>query len=726
MLILDQEAINVLDAALIEDEWFISFEIPENKNGLRKVNIENNIYILSEKADESSGLLFVNTAIFESIAHPKYLFERVARVAFRYFDRGISIPVAWQPYYTGARLSIYAQSYAIESKRFRAYFEQSVKGGNNIYAFALSNDPIDQNNVDIDMESYHQAFNCYLDALIADSSASTQSVGDFGILLSEPLRAQFARSGSLSEWYDRKLNKEQLQFVDKKSDHPIRLRGAAGTGKTQAMAVKCLRELYEDKENKTFAFLTHSSALAHEIIREIFYGLDSSEKWSSLKVGSDNKKLWVGTLYELAQEKLNYLRKGLNPLAIDGHEGRELQKITINDALTKVLKEPSISLDLLKNCGDLEEKINDHEKKALFIEEVMNEFACILDAENIRKGTPEAEKYINSAREQWQMSLPTISHRKLVLEIYDAYCDILHEQKYMSLDQMIADFGRYLSTHEWSHLRNRDGFDVIFVDEYHYFTRPEAMLLHNLFKRRANHSDRWPLIMAYDLKQSTRDVALGGGIARFKNPGVGESTPVELTQVYRSTPQISKFLQDIDASFPAMDLEGEYNIYQFESKQQEGVSPILKIYETNDDLVKDIYSQASKMARELSKSGDRVAILCLNEEMFDIYVKAGKLAKEHISIVSREDFRQLRYARNKPIFSMPEYVAGLQFNSVFIIHADAVDFSMDSLSTGSQRRYISRLYLGASRAISKLMFSSSKERGGKSPIFDGSKNIEII
>jgi hypothetical protein len=296
----------------------------------------------------------------------------------------------------------------------------------------------------------------------------------------------------------------------------------------------------------------------------------------------------------------------------------------------------------------------------------------------------------------------------------------------MSLDQMIADFGRYLSTHGWSHLRNFDGFDVIFVDEYHYFTRPEAMLLHNLFKKRANHSDRWPLIMAYDLKQSTRDVALGGGISRFRNPDVGESTPVELTQVYRSTPQISKFLQDIDASFPAMDLEGEYNTYQFESKQKEGNTPVLKIYETNDDLIKDVYDQASKMARELSRSANRVAILCLNEEMFDIYVKAGKIAKQHIPVSSREDVRQLRYARNKPIFSMPEYVAGLQFDTVFIIHADAVDFSMDSLSTGSQRRYISRIYLGASRAISRLMFSCSNERGGKSPIFDGSNNIEIV
>ncbi|MNJ40227.1 hypothetical protein D3C77_351170 [compost metagenome] len=74
-------------------------------------------------------------------------------------------------------------------------------------------------------------------------------------------------------------------------------------------------------------------------------------------------------------------------------------------------------------------------------------------------------------------------------------------------------------------MRERDGFDLVFVDEYHYFTRAEAMLLHNLFKSRAQVAGRWPLLMAYDIKQATNDVAISGGMEKFRNPGVGAPLP---------------------------------------------------------------------------------------------------------------------------------------------------------------------------------------------------------
>ena len=67
---------------------------------------------------------------------------------------------------------------------------------------------------------------------------------------------------------------------------------------------------------------------------------------------------------------------------------------------------------------------------------------------------------------------------------------------------------------------------------------------------------------------------------------------------------------------------------------------------------------------------------------------------------------------------MPEYVAGLQFDTVFLIHADRVDFENEFLSLGARRRYVSRAYLGASRAAQRLAIASSAERGGPSTILD--------
>lgn len=61
---------------------------------------------------------------------------------------------------------------------------------------------------------------------------------------------------------------------------------------------------------------------------------------------------------------------------------------------------------------------------------------------------------------------------------------------------------------------------------------------------------------------------------------------------------------------------------------------------------------------------------------------------------------------------MPEYVAGLQFHTVFLIHADNVDYDEVQGSQGASRRYVSRIYLGASRASRELMLASSLARGG--------------
>ncbi|NRP75736.1 hypothetical protein ILFOPFJJ_06659 [Ensifer psoraleae] len=730
VLVIDEDAVGILDAALIEDAWFSDFNVPANAVGLRRVEIGSVVYLLSKKADLESGLLVVQigeSGVFASVTKPRSAFERIVRVALRQFNRSISLPIQWQPYHEGSLLSVYAEPISRKNQH-RIYFDQAPAGSGNVFAFGVTDGPQVLRQVPMDIASYEAAVAGLLDALTIDQPTQ-DPVGNFGILLSAPLGAQLSGSGSLEEWYERKLSEEQLKFVDQPNDRPIRLRGAAGTGKTQAMAIKCLKDLYADADaggDKTVAFLTHSSALAHEVVRGMFYALDPSARWAQLQTATGRPKLWIGTLYELAQEQLSYEKKGLQPLSLDGRDGRELQRMLIQDAVEVVRKSPRTALGMLSECQDMATRIQDGNARANLIEDLMNEFACVLDAENVRKGTAEADRYVRGAREAWQMALPTELHRKIVLEIHDSYRDALRKERLLSMDQMIADFGRYLSTHEWNQLRDRDGFDLIFVDEYHYFTRVEAMTLQNLFASRAEHSGRWPLFMAYDLKQSTNDAALGGRLERFRNPGVGESVPVELKQVFRSTPQIASFLRDLDASFPAMDLEGEFDTYAGQSSKTDGDVPSLITFDTGVELIDAILDQAGIIARSIPGGGSQVAVLCMNEELFDLYRSAGRTQGKFVSVTSREDLRELRYARSRCVFSMPEYVAGLQFDTVFLVHVDQTDLSDEYLSQGARRRYVSRAYLGASRAARKLVIACCVERGGRSVILESPLRNESL
>ena len=715
-LVIDQKSVGILDRALIEDNWLKSFEVPENAEGLRRVREGDRVYLFSEEADTSSGYLVIDTRIFDPsvpVAKPRLLFERIIRVALRHFDRSIAIPIQWQPYHSGALMSVYAQP--ARDALQRVYFDQSPEASGNLYAFAITASPQELDAVPQDRERYRLAVAGLYEALFTEPTQSPP-VGNFGVLLSQPLGVKLARSGTLQEWYDHRLNKEQKKFVDEMHDRPIRLRGAAGTGKTQSMVVKCLRDLYADADGKkTFAFLTHSSALAHDVVRGMLHALDPTQRWATLKTPNGHARLWIGTLYELAQEKLGYEKKGLKPLSLDGSEGREYQRILILQAIDVTIREPRLALGALKACPELHDRLRKAHDEPDLIDEIMNEFACVLDLENIKKDTPEADRYARGSRESWQMVLPTEAHRRVILELHDVYRSLLRSEKMLSMDQMIADFGRYLETHEWTQLRDRDGFELVFVDEYHYFTRAEAMTLHNLFKPTAQISGRWPLIMAYDLKQSTNDVAIAGGMQKFRNPGVGESVLAELKQVYRSTPQITAFLRDLDAAFPAMDLEGEFSTYTGSSQQGEGEAPTLSVFANDVSLVDGVFAQAHKIARELEGGGSQVAVLCLSEPLFDKIRVAGRVRDKFVAITTREDLKELRYAKSKCVFSMPEFVAGLQFDTVFLIHADSADYD-DILSQGARRRYVSRVYLGASRAARKIFVASSKEHGGPSAL----------
>lgn len=716
-LVVDQKAISILDRALVEDAWLQKFEVPQNSDGLRRVEANGIVYLLSENAELEDGYLVINTGIFgpaAGLARLRTAFERVIRVALRHFDRSIAIPIQWQPYHAGSRLSVFAQ--ASRAALQRIYFDQSPDGTGNLYAFAVTSNPAELDGVPEDDALYQLAIEGIPDALLTDAPPPPQ-VGNFGVLLSETLGVRLASAGTLEEWYLHRLNREQREFVDRPHDRPVRLRGAAGTGKTQSMVVKCLRDLYADTDgNKTFAFLTHSSALAHTVVRGMLHALDPTERWTSLKCSYEQPRLWIGTIYELAQEKLGYEKKGLRPLSLDGREGREYQRMLIEQAIDQVVKDARIVFDLFPGCPDFHKRLVNHGADATLIDELMNEFACVLDLESIKKDTTEGNRYARGgSRELWQMVLPNEAHRRVVLEIHDIYRALLRTEQMLSMDQMIADFDRYIGTHEWGALRDRDGFDLVFVDEYHYFTRAEAMLLHNLFKTRAQVSGRWPLLMAYDIKQATNDVAISGGMERFRNPGVGESVLTELKQVYRSTPQITALLRDLDASFPAMDLEGEYATYVAESQQENGETPTLTIYDTDINLIDGVLDQAIRRGRSIDGGGSQVAVLCLNEALFDKIRVAGRVRERVVAITTREDLKELRNAKNKCVFSMPEFVAGLQFDTVFLIHSDSADYDEDQ-GQGSRRRYVSRVYLGASRAARQVLISSSKEHGGPSQL----------
>ncbi len=723
-LVFDEEAVNIFSYASVDVDWFDEFGLSNSNLSVKKIVVGESLYFLSKKSSSESRKLIIKmeeNGLFTGLIEKdkSNTFDRIITFALSKFGKAISPKHNWGSYKDGNVYSFFA-TLKHSADRKRVLVDSFPCGTDDLYVFDLQNDDKKFKKYESDEDVFIEAVDGYDIALERknDRIEDEQSTVNFGIELTETLAHNFITNYSLARWYDSELTAEQIKFVDKSYDEPVRLKGAAGTGKTLALAVKFLKDAYsfeDKKQHKRLLFLTHSHSSSENILN-IIKSMDEECLYGEFKFVD----LKISSLYDLAQELLNFDLSNLKPLSTDGMEGRELQYMIVEDLIKSKVRDIYFCKSKLdKSSDEFKNNFLDDSKRNYFILEVLNEFACVLDAENINMGTVAAERYLSGNREVWQMNLALETDRKIVLELHNEYKEKLIKLDALSMDQMIADLGSYFRSHTWNRLLADKGYDAIFVDELHYFTKPERMLLHEFY--RGKSSDKVPMFMAYDMKQSNNDSFLyqmrdESAATLFKSTKVGSTDLVELTKVFRYTPEIASFLNDLDASFPALDLVAEWGGLNLNTDKDSGERPKLTIYSGDMALVDDVFKKANNIAiRDKKKT---VAILCPNRDIFSKYLELGRIRRYYEAITSRDDSYSPAKLKGKCIFSMPEYVAGHQFNTVFLIHVDKNELDEENPYSGAYRRFVSQVYLASSRAQECLFLSTSENRRGKSQVVD--------
>jgi hypothetical protein len=713
----------------IQEEWFADYQIPSKLETIKRVAHDNIIYFLDEKLntdDASFVIIDLSGAdpIFKQDKIDRYVLDRISTITRATFTNSVSIPYSWHFHSEGGSLkSVYAATKNVGGES-RIHFDSNPAGNPDLIFFARTEAVIPFHK--LRTPDLYLAVRATLPIIVA--APAIKRPKEFlttGITLSQRLPASFARGATLDQWYQTKLTDEQRAFVDKPYQGPVRLRGVAGTGKTLSLVIKFLRDAcsFENAHSeKRFCFLTHSSGTV-DLVNGICIDLDPIGVASGM---GKHVTLQVRTLYDLAYEFLRFDLDKLNPLSLDGREGRQLQSELIASILDTMRAELSFA-----RFNDISEHLqfgwnrNNTAARERLVSELMNEFASVLDADGVWAGTDKGEKYAKGQlgyRPTWLMDLPIERDRRFVLEIHRHYRNLLADMDTLSVDQMVGDLNSFLDGNTWDHLKKTRGFDAIFVDELHLFTSIERQVLHKLVRNTVSPDGvalRPSIFMAYDVKQSPRDTftqigekdsSLFSASTQLQN-----SDLIKLSKVFRYTPQIAEFLYDLDATFPAIDLAGEWEEYAATAEVAEGERPTLIIFKDEAELIKIVVDTAIRQARRLG--GRRVAILCVNETLFDHYDKVLKIRFKDrlIHISSRDTVLDLQHAGKKPILSMPEYVAGLQFEAVHLIHVDAQDAPKE-MNIGERRRLISSVYLGASRAERDLHISCCETRGGAASV----------
>ncbi|UGX94253.1 hypothetical protein G6321_00053425 [Bradyrhizobium barranii subsp. barranii] len=735
-VVFDVPALLKLSFCEIEEQWFCDFTLPP-VDGIMRGEIGATLYLLREASVSDGGPLVVinlssDEAVLRTDSLSKYIFERIGTIARSIYTTNVTIPLNWHVHREGSLASVYAASKSIGGG-VRINFDAHPAGTEDLFVFSRTEESVDFDLLRRYDDLYLKARANYSEAIAKTRTKNREKFGT-GITLREKIAGGCTTGTSLSDWYKVKFTDEQRRLIDMPHNGPVRVRGAAGTGKTLALVVKFLHDgcrFEKEQKSARFCFLTHSSGTVSSVTT-----LCSILDPLGLTLGyGKSVQLQIRTLYDLAFEYLRFDTDQLKPLSLDGREGRILQTELVHGILSAMWSNKLA----VARYSDVSPHISDgwarhSERDNRFVPAVLNEFASVLDADGVWANTEKGEKYARGTlgyRPVYLMDLPTEVDRRFILEIHRLYRKELSDMKALSVDQMVADFNSFLNGNTWDRLNSSKGFDAVFVDELHLFSAIEREILHKLIRSWGDESisvsrgeekpPRPPIFMAYDVKQAPRDsfVQLGDKDAALFSPSsqLQQSDLIKLSKVFRYTPQIADFLYDLDAAFPAINMAGEWEELAAESQVQVGEKPTLSLFKTQAALVRDILKAAADDAKR--RGGRKVAVLCVNESLYDQYVKIamGRYPNNFIEIGSRDASPDLRHSGKKAVLSMPEFVAGLQFEVVYLIHVDSQDFPME-MNPGEKRRAISTVYLGASRAELILKLVACEERGGPAQYLD--------
>lgn len=737
VLVLDADAVALLNSTLNPtEEWFSKFATYDQQGRVQSGISDGVAVVASNFASSASRLLVVNLGednFFHRFTdqHKSEILRRIFLAASSSFTKSVNIPRSWASYNLGSRYSFHAlpltAKRAYEDADARIEIDRHPFGNANVYVYNCSRGKSDLEVSVPDKAAYERgrlAFTKFLNNRGTFSSTSSLAAG--AIQLSEESFFYQENKMGFSEWYRSKFTARQQEFVDSPDDAPIRLRGAAGTGKTISLAVKLLmtakKRLAEGKLTR-FLFLTHSASTS-EAIKSLLWSLDREGVLDSLNTtpGYGFKAI---TLLELAMEGVgNDLEAdGVLPLATDALEGRRLQLELIESEVASYAK----SKDWILMRG----LVSDHFRDLISGDwtrpefrrlawEIMNEFACVLDAEGVQSKVDARKRYLNGPRQAWMMPLNNESDRKVVLDLYDRFNQQIQEMRAISVDQVMTDFLNYLDSFRWNAVRKNRGFDLIFVDELHLFNRQERMVLHGLTRSQEQTPG---LFMAYDAKQAPSDTFMPNeeresSSAFWGRLKVGGIQKVELDQVFRYTPQIAAFIASLDQSFPAFELGDEWGEYSVKSNISPAEVPSITLVKDEADM----YAKVVERARAIKRRGGQkfmMAVLCCNPDSFDTFSRAGIYRKLFISIASRDEAGASKVDAFRFLLSTPEYVAGLQFDCVMLLDVNKAEIPAGAYSSSARRKFISTVYLGASRAKHHLEIYSTQSQGGPSQILDG-------
>lgn len=534
------------------------------------------------------------------------------------------------------------------------------------------------------------------------------------------------------EMWNTFLTKKQSDFVQREVNGPERLQGAAGTGKTLIMILRCINILQKEIDRtgkKDILFITHSVATKRQIINIFERNWPESKKYFERNHSSIN--LTITTLQELCITYLGRVISETEYLDKDAEDSKVLQRLYLEETLDELMKE---EFDSFKSfCSDIFLEFIEKVHKEELLEMLQQEIAVTIKG----RAAEDIDKYKTLPRLKYSIPVAEEGDLNFIYLIYQRYQDKLGATgQFDSDDIILSALGRF-NTPIWRRRRKSEGYDMIFIDETHLFNFNELSIFHHLQKQ----SKISNIVFAIDKSQAIGDRGLSDEML-FESLNFNhleENLNSNLKTVFRSSPNIVNLAFNILSSGATLFTNFENPLQKVEfsfTEEQERKSKSSKYYlkENDETLVIEGINMAEKLRKELDCPRSKILIVSTTPLLLQkIENHAKKKNKGYELLKQRGDMEVVKHAEksNRFVIAGIDYVGGLEFDGVVIIGVDKGRvppiFSTESCESYHFINYSwhNRLYVATTRAKYAVVLYGSKVRG-VSPLLKGAIENNVI
>ena len=498
------------------------------------------------------------------------------------------------------------------------------------------------------------------------------------------------------------LTEKQLEFVKRDIVGAERLEGAAGTGKTISMVLRCIYLLTQSKSVSSefhIIFFTHSIASKERTIETFKANCTDADKYLETDEGKPLKSILITTLQEWSGKNLGtnsiedaeYLDK-------DAADSKIYQYLYIQQAISEVMRTKWNGYSVL--CSESLKKFLEVATEEAKTEMFRYEISVLI------KGRSEGrfDKYNTLQRPKLCLPLSTEEDRMFAFDVYESYQKSLESIGQFDSDDITLSALGQLNTPIWRRRSLRDGYDVCFIDETQLFNLNELAVFHYLNKPDSVSK----IVYAIDKSQVFGEVGFTDeelSLLLNKNVSNVESS---FNTIFRSSPEIVdlafNILSSNTAIFHNFDNPIEHCSYSFTVEEESKCeTPEYILCQTDEKMVNDVFEVAEKYHTEKKIERGKILIVSTSHDLTKLIQEGnGYSSRSLLVLKSKNDMKTVQTALNSHSFVLGDidYVGGLEFDAVFIVGVDKgrVPPEDNSLSNFVKFAWHNRMYVAVTRA----------------------------